>query len=166
MFPVYRNQSIELLCKLIDWFLYEATLTVNGLRYQSLLWTWWSFHHKFFSNKGSYFASHFIMAGEKFDNMNPERFLFGENADLNYLTNKPRNVRSILFDKCYSNILIFLQLLFLFESVTFFFPIIFTVICQCISWSYSHFFHKFLGSLLISLTANICWSWNLLYNHA
>ena len=52
----------------------------------------------FFSNQGSYFARHFIMAGEKFDNMNPERFLFGENADLNYLTNKPRIVRAVLFN--------------------------------------------------------------------
>jgi len=40
---------------------------------------------------GSYFANYFTMGGERFDNMNPEAFLFGENHDLNYLTNKPSN---------------------------------------------------------------------------
>ena len=29
--PSYRNQSIDLLSKSIDWFLYEATLAFNGL---------------------------------------------------------------------------------------------------------------------------------------
>ena len=38
---------------------------------------------------GSYFASHFMMGGEKFNTVNPECFLFGENNDLNYLCNKP-----------------------------------------------------------------------------
>ena len=31
MLPSYRNQSIDLLSKSIDWFLYEATLALNGL---------------------------------------------------------------------------------------------------------------------------------------
>ena len=31
MLPSYRNQSIDLLSKSIDWFLYEATLAFNGL---------------------------------------------------------------------------------------------------------------------------------------
>ena len=29
--PSYRNQSIDLLCKLIDCFLYETTLAFDGL---------------------------------------------------------------------------------------------------------------------------------------
>ncbi|XP_066933819.1 E3 ubiquitin-protein ligase MGRN1-like [Clytia hemisphaerica] len=38
---------------------------------------------------GAYFANHFVMAGERFDNINSETFLFGENNDLNYLSSKP-----------------------------------------------------------------------------
>uniref|UniRef100_A0A8D0GRH9 E3 ubiquitin-protein ligase n=1 Tax=Sphenodon punctatus TaxID=8508 RepID=A0A8D0GRH9_SPHPU len=38
---------------------------------------------------GSYFASHFIMGGEKFDSTQPEGYLFGENSDLNFLGNRP-----------------------------------------------------------------------------
>nr|XP_010595238.2 E3 ubiquitin ligase RNF157 [Loxodonta africana] len=38
---------------------------------------------------GSYFASHFIMGGEKFDSPHPEGYLFGENSDLNFLGNRP-----------------------------------------------------------------------------
>ncbi|KAM6164820.1 E3 ubiquitin ligase RNF157 isoform 5-T5 [Rhynchocyon petersi] len=38
---------------------------------------------------GSYFASHFIMGGEKFDSSHPEGYLFGENSDLNFLGNRP-----------------------------------------------------------------------------
>uniref|UniRef100_A0A8C2GN44 E3 ubiquitin-protein ligase n=1 Tax=Cyprinus carpio TaxID=7962 RepID=A0A8C2GN44_CYPCA len=38
---------------------------------------------------GSYFASHFIMGGEKFDSAHPEGYLFGENTDLNFLGNRP-----------------------------------------------------------------------------
>ncbi|XP_062858829.1 E3 ubiquitin ligase RNF157 isoform X2 [Trichomycterus rosablanca] len=38
---------------------------------------------------GSYFASHFIMGGEKFDSAQPEGYLFGENTDLNFLGNRP-----------------------------------------------------------------------------
>ncbi len=38
---------------------------------------------------GAYFASHFIMGGEKFDSPQPESFLFGENADLNLLGSRP-----------------------------------------------------------------------------
>lgn len=45
---------------------------------------------------GSYFANHFVMAGERFDNINSENFLFGENNDLNYLSNKPVPV-SVIF---------------------------------------------------------------------
>uniref|UniRef100_A0A2K5I8Z1 E3 ubiquitin-protein ligase n=1 Tax=Colobus angolensis palliatus TaxID=336983 RepID=A0A2K5I8Z1_COLAP len=37
----------------------------------------------------SYFASHFIMGGEKFDSAHPEGYLFGENSDLNFLGNRP-----------------------------------------------------------------------------
>uniref|UniRef100_F6UL11 E3 ubiquitin-protein ligase n=1 Tax=Ornithorhynchus anatinus TaxID=9258 RepID=F6UL11_ORNAN len=38
---------------------------------------------------GSYFASHFIMGGERFDATHPEGYLFGENSDLNFLGNRP-----------------------------------------------------------------------------
>ena len=38
---------------------------------------------------GSFFANHFIMGGEKFASPQPEAFLFGENADLNFLGGKP-----------------------------------------------------------------------------
>ena len=43
----------------------------------------------FTSHSGAYFANHFVMAGERFDNINSETFLFGENNDLNYLSSKP-----------------------------------------------------------------------------
>lgn len=36
-------------------------------------------------NGAPYFANHFIMGGEKFDQPQPESFLFGENSDLNNL---------------------------------------------------------------------------------
>ena len=36
------------------------------------------------------------MAGERFDNINSENFLFGENNDLNYLSNKPVPVSSVV----------------------------------------------------------------------
>ncbi|XP_041744628.1 E3 ubiquitin ligase RNF157 isoform X1 [Coregonus clupeaformis] len=38
---------------------------------------------------GSYFASHFIMGGERFDSTHPEGYLFGENTDLNFLGTRP-----------------------------------------------------------------------------
>ncbi|KAM9831704.1 E3 ubiquitin ligase RNF157 [Neosynchiropus ocellatus] len=38
---------------------------------------------------GNYFASHFIMGGEKFDSTHPEGYLFGENTDLNFLGTRP-----------------------------------------------------------------------------
>ncbi len=38
---------------------------------------------------GNFFASHFIMGGEKFDSPQPESFLFGDNADLNFLGGRP-----------------------------------------------------------------------------
>ncbi|CAM9407736.1 unnamed protein product [Lampetra planeri] len=38
---------------------------------------------------GNYFASHFIMGGEKFETSTPEGYLFGENTDLNFLGNRP-----------------------------------------------------------------------------
>ncbi|CAN8002782.1 unnamed protein product [Ixodes hexagonus] len=42
---------------------------------------------------GNYFASHFIMGGERFDANQPEAYLFGENTDLNFLGGKPTPVR-------------------------------------------------------------------------
>uniref|UniRef100_A0A182K7D4 RING-type E3 ubiquitin transferase n=1 Tax=Anopheles christyi TaxID=43041 RepID=A0A182K7D4_9DIPT len=37
----------------------------------------------------NYFGTHFIMGGERFDTPQPEAYLFGENADLNFLGSKP-----------------------------------------------------------------------------
>lgn len=45
-----------------------------------------------FSFLGNYFSSHFIMGGERFDTPQPEAYLFGENADLNFLGSKPTPV--------------------------------------------------------------------------
>lgn len=62
--------------------------------------------HTFFFHKGNYFSSHFIMGGERFDTPQPEAYLFGENADLNFLGSKPTPVCFVfliifksLFDK-------------------------------------------------------------------
>lgn len=44
-------------------------------------------------SSGNYFASHFFMGGEKFDTPHPEGYLFGENMDLNFLGNRPVQVR-------------------------------------------------------------------------
>ncbi|XP_050395035.1 E3 ubiquitin-protein ligase MGRN1 [Patella vulgata] len=38
---------------------------------------------------GSYFGSHFIMGGERFDSPQPGEYLFGDCDDLNFLGNKP-----------------------------------------------------------------------------
>lgn len=46
------------------------------------------------SSSGNYFASHFFMGGEKFDTPHPEGYLFGENMDLNFLGNRPVQVKS------------------------------------------------------------------------
>nr|CAB3263816.1 E3 ubiquitin-protein ligase MGRN1-like [Phallusia mammillata] len=43
------------------------------------------------SPSGSYFGSHFFMGGKKFDTVQPEAYLFGDNADLNMLGPKPFN---------------------------------------------------------------------------
>uniref|UniRef100_A0A915L098 ENTH domain-containing protein n=1 Tax=Romanomermis culicivorax TaxID=13658 RepID=A0A915L098_ROMCU len=37
----------------------------------------------------SFFASHFLMGGERFEIAQPEAYLFGENSDLNLLSSKP-----------------------------------------------------------------------------
>lgn len=37
----------------------------------------------------NFFGTHFIMGGERFDTPQPESYLFGENADLNFLGNRP-----------------------------------------------------------------------------
>lgn len=44
---------------------------------------------------GNYFGTHFIMGGERFDTPQPEAYLFGENADLNFLGCKPTPVGQI-----------------------------------------------------------------------
>ena len=41
---------------------------------------------------GNYFGTHFIMGGEKFETPQPEAYLFGENSDLNFLSNRPAQV--------------------------------------------------------------------------
>lgn len=45
--------------------------------------------YTFPSKSGNYFASHFIMGGERFETCQPEAYLFGENMDLNFLGCKP-----------------------------------------------------------------------------
>lgn len=47
---------------------------------------------------GNYFASHFFMGGEKFDTPHPEGYLFGENMDLNFLGNRPVQVKTRVFN--------------------------------------------------------------------
>lgn len=49
------------------------------------------------SSTGNYFASHFFMGGEKFDTPHPEGYLFGENMDLNFLGNRPVQVKTRVF---------------------------------------------------------------------
>ncbi|XP_054708358.1 E3 ubiquitin-protein ligase MGRN1-like [Uloborus diversus] len=39
--------------------------------------------------QGNFFASHFIMGGERFETTMPEAYLFGENMDLNFLGGRP-----------------------------------------------------------------------------
>lgn len=50
---------------------------------------------RFFLFTGNYFASHFFMGGEKFDTPHPEGYLFGENMDLNFLGNRPVQVKTL-----------------------------------------------------------------------
>ncbi|XP_023242514.1 probable E3 ubiquitin-protein ligase MGRN1 isoform X2 [Centruroides sculpturatus] len=45
--------------------------------------------YRYPSRTGNYFASHFIMGGERFETTQPEAYLFGENMDLNFLGNRP-----------------------------------------------------------------------------
>lgn len=49
---------------------------------------------------GNYFGSHFIMGGERFDTPQPEAYLFGENADLNFLGSRPTPVSIDLTNIC------------------------------------------------------------------
>ncbi|CAG2061543.1 unnamed protein product [Timema podura] len=48
--------------------------------------------YKYPPRSGNYFGSHFIMGGERFDTPQPEAYLFGENADLNFLGSRPTPV--------------------------------------------------------------------------
>ncbi|KAJ8681190.1 hypothetical protein QAD02_016977 [Eretmocerus hayati] len=45
--------------------------------------------YKYPPRSGTYFGSHFIMGGERFDTPQPEAYLFGENSDLNFLGGRP-----------------------------------------------------------------------------
>ncbi|XP_067008708.2 E3 ubiquitin-protein ligase MGRN1 [Anabrus simplex] len=45
--------------------------------------------YKYPPRSGNYFGNHFIMGGERFDTPQPEAYLFGENADLNFLGSRP-----------------------------------------------------------------------------
>lgn len=47
------------------------------------------------SHAGTYFGTHFIMGGERFDTPQPEAYLFGENGDLNFLGSRPTAVNAI-----------------------------------------------------------------------
>ncbi|CAG9808266.1 unnamed protein product [Chironomus riparius] len=46
-------------------------------------------NYKYPPKSGNYFSSSFIMGGERFDQSQPEAYLFGENSDLNFLQQKP-----------------------------------------------------------------------------
>lgn len=46
-------------------------------------------NYKYPPKSGNYFGSSFIMGGERFDQSVPESYLFGENSDLNWLSQKP-----------------------------------------------------------------------------
>ena len=48
--PSYRNQSINLLCKSIDWFLSEGTLAFNGLIFQNISKETWCTRSTFHSD--------------------------------------------------------------------------------------------------------------------
>lgn len=43
-------------------------------------------------HSGSYFGSHFMMGGERFEMGQSEAYLFGDNTDLNFLGAKPVQV--------------------------------------------------------------------------
>ncbi|XP_055311143.1 probable E3 ubiquitin-protein ligase MGRN1 [Sitodiplosis mosellana] len=45
--------------------------------------------YKYPPRTGTYFGTHFIMGGERFDTPQPEAYLFGENGDLNFLGSRP-----------------------------------------------------------------------------
>ncbi|XP_072943431.1 E3 ubiquitin-protein ligase MGRN1 isoform X2 [Epargyreus clarus] len=53
--------------------------------------------YKYPPRSGNYFGSHFIMGGERFDTPQPEAYLFGENADLNFLGSRPTPSPSLQF---------------------------------------------------------------------
>ncbi|CAO1427125.1 unnamed protein product [Diamesa hyperborea] len=48
-----------------------------------------STNYKYPPKIGNFFSGHYIMGGERFDQTIPESYLFGENADLNFLGSKP-----------------------------------------------------------------------------
>lgn len=56
--------------------------------------------YKFFysscSTVGTYFGTHFIMGGERFQQSEPQQYLFGENTDLNFLGGRPTPVSKII----------------------------------------------------------------------
>ena len=60
----------------LEEFLFIYSLTINPILFVA----------------GNFFGSHFIMGGEKFETMQPEAYLFGENTDLNFLGPKPFDV--------------------------------------------------------------------------
>uniref|UniRef100_A0AC35G5V9 RING-type E3 ubiquitin transferase n=1 Tax=Panagrolaimus sp. PS1159 TaxID=55785 RepID=A0AC35G5V9_9BILA len=62
------------------------------------------------ANNGSYFGTHFLMGGERFDVAKPDTFLFGDNSDLEMLGTKavpyPYNIRGIAHTVKVLNLLI------------------------------------------------------------
>lgn len=49
------------------------------------------------NNIGSFFGTHFLMGGERYDVAKPDAYLFGDNTDLELLGNKPVKVSKINF---------------------------------------------------------------------
>lgn len=62
------------------------------------------------NDTGTYFGTHFIMGGERFDTPQPEAYLFGENGDLNFLGSRPTAVSivcHIKYDAIRSIVIVF-----------------------------------------------------------
>lgn len=78
----------------------EETETANNYKYPPKSGNFIDFFvlqknfHQENSSTGNFFSTSFIMGGERFDQAIPESYLFGENADLNWLGSKPIAVRN------------------------------------------------------------------------
>ena len=58
MLPTYRNQSIDLLCKLVDWFLYEGNTGTKWVNMQTH-WSW--FKHQDLCHTNAENTNHYLL---------------------------------------------------------------------------------------------------------